>query len=63
MYDEALTPTKMTCVKCGNEITVYPYPMPEGTGVCPCSSPAWLESFAKFGMNSERTKRGLSPIN
>ncbi len=60
--DEALRPMTMTCIKCGGQLTVYPYPMPKGTSVCPCSSPAWLESFVKFSMNQERVKRGLEEI-
>ncbi len=58
--DEALRPTKMTCVKCGGEMTVYP--VGQGIGYCPCSSPVWLKSFAEFQMNQERSKRGLEEI-
>jgi len=61
--DEALRPMKMTCGKCGGVLTVYPYPTPKGTGYCPCTSPTWLQSFVKFGMNEERVKRGLDPLS
>ena len=60
--DEALRPMKMTCVNCGGELTVYPAPIPEGTGFCPACSPAWLEDFARYMMNEERAKRGLSKV-
>jgi len=60
--DEALRPMQMTCSKCNGQMTVYPYPLSEGTGVCPTCSPKWLDSFAKFGMNGERANRGLEPI-
>ncbi len=60
--DEALSPMKITCAKCGGEMTVYPCPIPEGTGVCPNCSPAWLNSFAQYLMNQERIKRGLSKL-
>ena len=60
--DDALRPLQMTCINCGGKMKVYPCPIPTGTGVCPTCSPVWLESFAKFMMNGERTKRGLSPI-
>lgn len=60
--DEALRPMTMTCVNCGAIMTVYPCPIPEGTGYCPNCSPSWLESFATFMMNSERQRRGLSEI-
>ena len=60
--DEAIRPMKMTCATCGAEMTVYPCPIPEGTGYCPNCSPTWLESFAKFMMNQERTRRGLVKI-
>jgi len=33
--DEALRPLEMTCIKCKGQMKVYPYPIPEGTGVCP----------------------------
>jgi formylmethanofuran dehydrogenase subunit E len=49
--DETLRPIKMTCSKCGGEMTVYPCPIPEGTGVCPNCSPKWLDSFAQYLMN------------
>ena len=58
--DEALRPTEMTCVECGATMSVYPCPIPEGTGVCPNCSPNWLDSFAEFMMNQERTHRGLA---
>jgi len=60
--DDALRPTTMTCAKCGEEMKVYPCPMPEGTGVCPECSPLWLDSFAMFMMNEERMRRGLEKI-
>jgi len=60
--DEALRPMKMTCGKCGEELTVYPCPIPEGTGFCPKCSPAWLKSFATFLMNEERVSRGLNKL-
>jgi hypothetical protein len=60
--DEALTPMKMQCIKCGGEMTVYPRPDVKGTGYCPCTSPAWLKSFALFCTNEERIKHGLKPI-
>ena len=60
--DEALRPMKMTCGNCGKEMTAYPCPIPQGTGYCPCTSPAWLKSFAEHLMNQERIKRGLQPI-
>lgn len=59
--DQALRPMEMTCAKCGGRMKVYPCPIPEGTGYCPNCSPTWLESFAIFMMNSERSKRGLEP--
>jgi hypothetical protein len=60
--DSILRPLKMTCANCKGEMTVYPYPNPTGTGYCPNCSPAWLQSFVKFGMNQERIKHGLEPI-
>jgi len=60
--DEALRPMEMRCAVCGGTMVVYPCPLPEGTGFCPCSSPAWLRPFAEFMMNEERVKRGLSKI-
>ena len=60
--DEALRPMKMTCGKCRGQMTVYPCPLPEGTGFCPVCSPAWLGDFAEWLMNQERVKRGLEPI-
>uniref|UniRef100_A0A6M3LE94 Uncharacterized protein n=1 Tax=viral metagenome TaxID=1070528 RepID=A0A6M3LE94_9ZZZZ len=60
--DEGLRPIKMTCARCGVEMTVYPCPIPKGTGVCPNCSPSWLESFAIFLMNQERQKRNLEVI-
>jgi ribosomal protein L31 len=60
--DDALRPMTMTCGNCGKEMTVYPCPIPEGTGVCPKCSPMWLDNFAKFMMNQERVKRGLTAI-
>ena len=60
--DEALRPLEMTCVNCGDGMVVYP-DSNNGTGVCPNCSPSWLESFAQFLMNQERTKRGLEPIS
>ena len=60
--DDALRPMTMTCAMCGKEMIVYPCPLPEGTGVCPECSPSWLESFAKFMMNEERTRRRLATI-
>ena len=61
--DEILRPLKMTCANCGKEMTVYPCSnVPEGIKYCPCTSPAWLKSFAEHLMNQERIKRGLQPI-
>jgi len=60
--DEALTPTKMTCTKCGGQMKAYPCPIPEGIGFCPNCSPSWLESFAKYLMNQERIKHNLKEL-
>jgi len=60
--NEALRPIEMTCGKCGGRMVVYP-DSNNGKGFCPNCSQAWLESFARFVMNEERTKRGLQPIN
>ncbi len=60
--DEALRPVKMTCVNCKAEMTVYPYPMPTGSGYCPNCSPLWLENFLKFATNNLRKERGLEPL-
>jgi len=60
--DDALRPMKMECGKCGGELTVYPAPIPEGTGFCSTCSPVWLRDFARFMMNQERSRRGLNPI-
>ena len=60
--DRALTLMEMTCGDCGSQMTVYPYPMPQGTGYCPKCSPAWLKSFAIWGTNQERQKHGLEAI-
>ncbi len=60
--DKALQPREMTCITCRGKMTVYPCPIPTGTGFCPTCSPAWLESFAKFMMNEERKKRNLKPV-
>ena len=59
--DEALRPLEMTCGKCGGQMTVYP-DSKTGIGFCPACSPSWLESFATFCMNEERTKRGLAKL-
>lgn len=61
--DDVLRPINMTCTNCRGGMIVYPYPNPTGTGYCPKCSPKWLQSFAKWGMNQERIKRGLQPIN
>ncbi len=61
--DEALRPMTMTRGVCGDDMRVYPCPIPEGTGVCPTCSPNWLESFATFMMNEERQRRGLVSIS
>ncbi|KKN12470.1 hypothetical protein LCGC14_1015940 [marine sediment metagenome] len=60
--DDALRPMTMECLNCGGELTVYPCPIPTGTGFCPTCSPNWLESFAKFMMNEERVRRGYAKI-
>lgn len=60
--DEALTPLKARCVKCGGEMIIYPRPDIKGTSYCPCTSPLWLKSFALFCTNQEREKHGLKPI-
>ena len=60
--DEALRPMTVECGNCGGKLIVYPAPIPKGTGFCSNCSPAWLESFAQYMMNAERTKRGLSAI-
>jgi len=60
--DEALRPIAMTCGNCGGELTMYPAPIPEGIGYCPCTSPVWLKDFATYLMNEERIKRGLISI-
>ena len=60
--DEVLRPMSMACGKCGGKLTVYPAPIPKGTGFCPHCSPKWLEDFAQYLTNGERTKRGLLPI-
>jgi len=60
--DEALRPATITCGECGGELKVYPCPIPEGTGYCAKCSPNWLESFARFMMNNERSRRGLESI-
>ena len=59
--DEALRPLEMHCVKCQGKMVVYPDGL-AGIGYCPACSPSWLESFAIFSMNEERTKRGLAKI-
>ena len=61
--DEALRPTIMTCDKCEGELTVYPAPIPTGTGFCHTCSPAWLQSFALFLTNQERDKHGLKRLS
>jgi len=60
--DEALSPMRFTCGKCGGELIVYPCPIPEGFGYCPNCSPKWMKDFAEYLMNQERTKRGLAPL-
>jgi ribosomal protein S27AE len=60
--DEALRPMNMTCGNCGETMTVYPCPIPTGTGVCPKCSPNLIGSFAKHLMNQERIKHGLTEI-
>ncbi len=60
--ERALTPMQMACVHCGSTMTVYPCPMPKGTGVCPKCSPSWLGSFALHMTNQERGKHGLVEI-
>mgnify|MGYP001585157819 CR=1 FL=1 len=60
--DEALRPGKMTCIKCGGELKVFPCPIPQGIGFCHTCSPAWLESFATYLMNQERKGRGLKSV-
>ena len=60
--DDTLRPIEMTCAKCGGTMKVYPCPIPEGTGVCPTCSPIWLDSFATYMMNQERSRRGLAAI-
>ena len=60
--DEALRPIQMKCANCGETMTVYPCPIPTGTGVCPKCSPVWLGSFAQHLMNQERTRRGLTTL-
>ena len=59
---EVLSPMTMTCGKCGGQMVAYP-DANNGNGFCPNCSPAWAESFFKFLMNEERTKKGLPPIS
>jgi len=33
-YLPIVEPMKMRCGKCGGDLLVYPYPHPEGTGIC-----------------------------
>ncbi len=59
--DEALRPMNMICGECDGQMVVYP-DSNTGNGFCPNCSPTWSESFFKFLMNQERTKRGLASI-
>lgn len=46
--------TGVTCAKCGrDDCTIYPFPLPEGTMVCPSCSPGWLRDFLEFCMREE----------
>ena len=64
--DEALRPMTMTCGTCGGNLVCYPKKWSgqeeQSVNYCANCSPAWLESFAKFMMNEERTRRGLAKL-
>jgi hypothetical protein len=58
--EEITTPIAVQCTKCGGRAVIYPAPSPpQGVCYCPCSSPAWLESFAIFSTSELRAARGL----
>lgn len=45
----------LTCARCGQKTaTVYPWPEPTGTCVCPCVTPAWFVDFVRFSSDPER---------
>lgn len=58
--DEVLRPMSMTCGACEGTLTVYPDA--EGHGYCPCSTPAWAQSFFLFLTNQARAAVGLDPL-
>jgi hypothetical protein len=45
----------VTCARCGQKTaTIYPWPEPTGTCVCPCVTPAWFIDFVKFSSDPAR---------
>lgn len=40
-------PMKMRCYECGGDLMVYPYPHPEGTGICETCTPKSDADFVK----------------
>ena len=59
--EDLLKPIPARCGACHSQGMIYP-DLEQGAMFCPNCSPAWLESFLRFGMNALRAAHGLEAL-